>query len=213
MFFSKRLDPWVEVNAAKKKGQGGPMVMTMVTDMVSTTPGAVHEDTEHDYESLARFGKRKLDSIGAQLTGSERVKMLGVDAVQVTGVRDGVPISIRLLHYGERRLELQCLGGPAAAPWPCDSAFTSFELWDVPVAPAASDTPRVLHLRDEHSGIEFDAPDDSWLAIGPRPGMGGAQVVWIWQKEERQIDVQAFDLSWAPATPDAASFAQKLADN
>jgi hypothetical protein len=49
--------------------------------------------------------------------------------------------------------------------------------------------------------VEFDAPDDSWLATGPRTGGGGAQLVWIWQKAGRQIDVQVMDFRGLPAEP------------
>jgi hypothetical protein len=70
-----------------------------------------------------------------------------------------------------------------------------------------------LHLRDSRFGIEFDAPDDSWLAIGPRTGGGGAQVVWIWRSNRGQVDVAALDLSIVPGTPpDQATFARKQAE-
>ena len=57
-----------------------------------------------------------------------------------------------------------------------------------------TDRPHLLHLRNTEFGISYDAPDDTWLAIGPRVAIGGAQSIWIWNKGGRQIDVSAFDL-------------------
>jgi hypothetical protein len=59
--------------------------------------------------------------------------------------------------------------------------------------------------------MAFDAPDDSWLAIGPRTGGGGSQLVWIWNKSGRQIDVQALDLSIFRSPPDEESFTAQMA--
>ncbi len=82
-----------------------------------------------------------------------------------------------------------------------------------PQESADSEKPRVLHLRSERFRFRFDAPDDSWLAIGPRT-RGDAQFVWIWSDGRRQIDVQALDLTMAPPNhPGEAIVAEKMADS
>ena len=70
----------------------------------------------------------------------------------------------------------------------------------------------MLHLREPRFGIEFDAPDDSWLATGPRLRAGGAQLVWIWTRQARQIDLQVMDFRDLPAEPTEEQFlARQLA--
>jgi hypothetical protein len=61
--------------------------------------------------------------------------------------------------------------------------------------------PRVLHLREPRFGLEFDAPDDSWLATGPYVGGGGAQLVWMWRHADRGVDVQVMDFRDLPTEP------------
>jgi hypothetical protein len=42
---------------------------------------------------------------------------------------------------------------------------------------------------------------------------GGAQTVWIWNKNGRQIDIQPLDMSSLPVRPDTAKFAAMMADS
>jgi hypothetical protein len=96
-------------------------------------------------------------------------------------------------------------GATAAVPVPVQRT-------DLTVDPPGK--PRILHLRDARFGIEFDAPDDGWLAIGPRTVAGGAHVVWTWNDGERQIDLGALDLSAAPGGPPSeARIAEGVATN
>jgi hypothetical protein len=195
----------IDVYAAKKRNSERPAALLVVTDMIEVVPARAR-----DYESLQEYGADVLRQSGARPVGTRRVQMLGHEFVEVTGALQNDAIAIRLGYAGRRRFEFRCL---AASPDPqvsCDHAIASVRIVELPPEPRA-DAPRVLHLRDARFGIAFDAPDDSWLAIGPRIGGGGAQVVWIWAKSGRQIDVQALDLSIAAYHPDQNAVSAAMA--
>lgn len=83
---------------------------------------------------------------------------------------------------------------------------------DLPGAPSENELPRVLHLREPAVSLAFDAPDDSWLAVGPRLGRGGTQRVWIWVKGERRIELQLLDLAQFPHHRNQADFTESFAN-
>lgn len=123
-----------------------------------------------------------------------------------------MPISIRMMRLGRRHFEVRCLGLLAQPEWLCAPAFKAFSISEPP-KPLEPAKPRVLHLRELELGLEFDAPDDSWLATGPRIGGGGAQHVWIWRNADRQIDVHVLDFRGLPAEPSEELFVGRYADS
>ena len=64
---------------------------------------------------------------------------------------------------------------------------------------APNENPRVLHLHDKRFGVAFDAPDDSWLAMGPY--VRGGEVSWFWTFDHRNIDLTIVQVG---AVPDSA---------
>jgi hypothetical protein len=202
----------IEVVAARRTGTAQATTELLVSDLITVPPRRAWGRPE-DYDGLEDYGKQFLREKGALILTSRRLKMAGHAAVEVSGVLGEQAFSVRLLYRGRRRFEFRCVATAKGSGWPCESAYESFQIVDLQEQPSEGDTPRVLHLRDSRFGIEFDPPDDSWLAVGPRTGAGGAQVVWIWRKGNRQVDVQAFDLSIVPGdAPDEAVFARKLAE-
>ena len=151
-------------------------------------------------------------AVGAELASTQRVQMFGLEAVQVTGDKGRVRISIRLLYRGNRRFEFRCFDVDRQPEWRCASALSEFRIEDIPESPTEHDAPQVRHLRDVRFGVAFDPPNDSWLSFEPRRAMGGIQVVWLWYKADQQIDVQAMDLAAAPVKPDQATFANQLSE-
>ena len=110
---------------------------------------------------------------------AERTRFRGNDAVRIearTAPPDNRRLTLTLFCKGARRFELRCLSPVAAPATPCRHALPALAFDEPPDDP--KDAVRVLHLRDEKLGIAFDAPDDSWLAIGPR--VAGDWVEWRW---------------------------------
>ncbi|HVZ71101.1 MAG TPA: hypothetical protein VHJ20_01895 [Polyangia bacterium] len=83
---------------------------------------------------------------------------------------------------------MRCLTSEAPAGPPCGSAFAALTVREQ--APAGQ--PRVLHLQEPRFGLAFDAPDDEWLAVGPRSS-GGRSQTWTWTKRGRRIDLSIID--------------------
>lgn len=204
--FKRRMP--AEVTAARMSEKRRLEVWVIVYSRLSAIPGQWNTDTNDD--NLEGRGIELLHSWRAEITGSRHVQMLGAEAVEVNGLLDTERISVRLLNHGRRRFEFRCFGAADGSSWPCESAFSSFAIAELPESPAESQTPRILHLRDARFGLAFDAPDDSWLAIGPSTAMNGAQVVWIWRNAGRQIDLQAADLSGLPTQPDVTLFVARV---
>jgi hypothetical protein len=61
-----------------------------------------------------------------------------------------------------------------------------------------NELPRVLHLREKRFGVSFDAPDDSWLGIGPRKALNS--VNWDWVNRDRRIELVVIAMGAAPVT-------------
>jgi hypothetical protein len=193
---------------AAQQAPKGPVVLVIVTDVIHIVPGKHAGTDPKDYDGLAWYGAEILHNAHAELAGTEYIRMFGLQGVEVTGDSGRVRISIRMLYRGYRRFEFRCFDVDRQPEWRCASALTSFRIEDVPEHSAEQDAPRVRHLRDSRFGVAFDAPDDSWLSIGPRVAGGGAQIVWLWNKSGRQIEVQVIDLSAMPRKPDETSFAR-----
>jgi hypothetical protein len=199
----------VEANSARRNA-GDVATQVVVTDLVTVTAPRVFGP--EDYDRLEADGREALNRLGAHGIEARRLKMGRHDAVEVAGVLGEQHFSIRYLYRGHRKFQFRCLATTDTSGWPCEPAFTSFEIADLMIDPPGK--PRILHLRDARFGFAFDAPDDGWLAIGPRTAAGGAQVVWIWNDGERQIEVGALDLSAAPGEPPSEAFmAERMAAN
>jgi hypothetical protein len=121
--------------------------------------------------------------------------------------------TVMIFYRNRRRFELRCFATHHESGTPCDNALQELVIDEMPDAPEPTDRPHVLHLREDKYRIQFDAPDDSWLAIGPRIGGGGKQIVWIWNKEGRQLDVQVLDLANVGTKIDEATFVEMMADS
>jgi hypothetical protein len=203
----------IEVNAARKKNgkrRANVETMVLVADLMTATPerawGPEHQDR------VEAEGLEQLSRLGAHGAKSRRLKVGDRDAVEVLGTLGERHFSIRYLHGGHRRFEFRCSAPLDVSGWPCEPAFAAFEITDLVIDPPGK--PRILHLRDARFGIQFDAPDDGWLAIGPRTAAGGAEVAWTWNDGARQIDLGALDLSAAPGgPPDEALIAEGVAMN
>jgi hypothetical protein len=190
----------------------GPVVLMIATDIIHVVPGKHAGDDPKDLDRFETYGAEVLRNAHAELASTTRIRMFGLDAVQVTGDYGDLRISIRLMYRGYRHFEFRCFDRGPQAEWRCASALTSFRIEDLPEAPAEQDVPQIRHLRDARFHLAFDPPDDSWLSTGPHLAGDGAQVVWIWNKSGRQIDIQAMDLGAMPARPDQESLAKTMAD-
>jgi hypothetical protein len=199
----------IELITATREGDHPLAARVVVRSRLSVVAGWNPERGDDDAE-LERLGVDSLENKGALVSGSRRVDMLGARAVETNGFVDAERISVRLLYRGRRVFQFVCVGAGEGSEWPCASAFTGFKIDEMAEPTVEPQEPRVLHLRDARFGLEFDAPDDSWLAIGPSTAMNGAQQVWIWHNAGRQIDVQVADLSSLPVVPDAAFFVARM---
>lgn len=199
--------PAIDMHAARKKKAEQPEALLLVTDLLSRRERTKPED----YEELEKYGAELLAHFGAEVTDSIRVTMFGVDAIQVNGIVDDRVVSVRVLISRGRRFELRCSAIPTDSEWPCAPAFASLVLGDMPVRGPLDQEPRVLHLREARFHLEFDAPDDGWLATGPKVALGGAQLVWFYRKANRGIDIQVMDLSALTNVPDRSLFAERYA--
>jgi hypothetical protein len=206
------IHPGLESVAARAKSEDA-LLMIHVTDVVAVVPGK--EPTLRP-DSAESYANSWMERMGIKKTGTSRLRVLGTDAIRVDGVL-GEPrgawtrVSLVMFYRNRRRFELRCLGTRLEAGTPCDDAVQGLVIDDMPDSPEPSDKPHVLHLREPKYRLQFDAPDDSWLAIGPRVGGGGMQVVWIWQKEGRQVDVQVLDLAHLGDKIDEAMFVENMA--
>jgi len=201
----------MDANAAGRKDSDLPVLLVVVTDIM-TVPGKPLMRDERYFRKLADYGILLLQARGVDEPSVRRVTMLGRESVEVNGNNGDISLWVRAFEVGRRRFEFRCYAELSTDDWPCEPAVGTFEISQMPDEVAATDTPHVLHLRDERFGISFDAPDDTWLAIGPRAGGGSAQVVWLWVHDQRQIDIQALDLSWIAQHPTEAMFAELMAD-
>ncbi|HEX2874407.1 MAG TPA: hypothetical protein VHP33_24300 [Polyangiaceae bacterium] len=191
----------LEIDAveARLKGMPRPAARLLVWHYTLQEPKAVW-GTEADYEALEAFGVGTLETQEFEHVGSRRIELFGHAGVEVLGTLGSESVSIRMMRLDRRHFEVRCLGSLVQPEWACASAFKGFTISDPPKRPAP-EGPRVLHLREPQLGVEFDAPDDSWLATGPRIGVGGAQYVWIWKNAARQIDIHVLDFRGLPAEP------------
>jgi hypothetical protein len=202
--------PAIDVYAAQHSPQG-PFMLMIATDVMHVVPGKHAGDDPEDYDRLEGYGAEVLQAAHAELVNTQRVRMFGLETVQVTGAQGKLRISIRMLYRGYRKFEFRCFDLDSQSDWRCASALSAFRVEDLPEPETERDPPQVRHLRDARFGVAFDAPDDSWLSLGPHVAGGGAQLVWTWGKSGRQIDIQVMDLEAMPSQPDQTTFATEMA--
>jgi hypothetical protein len=118
-------------------------------------------------------------------------------------------------YRNRRRFELQCISSESdeRSEMPCGAGFRELIIRDQPEIPQSGDKPRVLHLQEERYRLRFDAPDDTWLAVGPRTGGSGKQLVWIWNSAGRQADVQVLDFAGLSKNLDEAAYLEGIANS
>ena len=209
--------PGIDVVAASNMDDDEPnALIVMVKDVFSLPDEEPRLDPEK-VENLEWYASAWMQAAGAKKVGRSRLKLFGADAFRFDGsVEDAdgtVHATFMVFYRNRRRFELVCYATRYETGTPCASALAEFVIDEMDDAPQPGDRPRVLHLRDEKLGIQFDAPDDGWLAIGPRTAGDGAQVVWIWRKEDRQIDVQVMDLANRSDTVDEAWFVELMTEH
>lgn len=193
-----------EVAVARLKSTGGPMAILIATEQVSSEPG----------DSAEQYGRMKLGLVRATSVRSERVSVAGVATTRVSGLVPSLspPFrSITVVQMGRRKFEIVCTAQPppsARRRDPC--GLTLAGLTVRPKVDDRAEVPRTLRLHGEALGIHYDPPE-GWLGIGPRVGMGGAQKVWVWMLDGRQIDVQGLDGTAFPAYPNGTAVANQIA--
>jgi Sel1 repeat len=196
-----------EMIAARPRGPG-PDLETMlfaVTDFVAIVPGQYPNVRQSSAEMEAQ-ATRWLASHGLAKVAVSHRRFFQLDAVQIEAVTDqpGAKFLTLLLFRKDRRqFELRCLSTERPPDIPCAGALGSLEIHEAAAPPA--EVGRVLHLRESGLGLSFDAPDDSWLAFGPRLGMGGRQRVWVYVNAGNQIDIGVLELG-RQGEPGLASF-------
>jgi hypothetical protein len=202
--------PAVDVYAAQPSPDG-PFVLMIATDVIHIVPGKHAGDDPKDYDRLEKYAAETLRGIDAQIVSTKRVQMFGLKTVEVIGEQEELRATIRLLYRGYRKFEFRCYCLRKRLEAQCEDALSTFRIEELPEPPTEQEVPRVRHLREARLGVAFDAPDDSWLSLGPHFAYGGAQVVWTWSKSGRQIDIQTIDLAAMPSLPDQTFFAAQMA--
>jgi hypothetical protein len=202
----------IDVVGARRKDKTVRSALLYVWEYTIAEPTEVWGNNYLDYEALERFGRGVLESHDIDYVGNRQVAFLGQRGLEVAGTLGDEGFSIRMVRRDRRHFEVRCIGPHEQPEWPCESAFTTFTIDEPPERPAP-EGPRVLHLREPRFGLEFDAPDDSWLATGPHVGGGGAQLVWMWRKGDRGIDVQVMDFRSLPAEPSEEQFLDRHAEH
>jgi hypothetical protein len=167
--------------------------------------GACEKDASAPYKD--RY-KATLDTAGRNATAwlaghgvgnaaATRKDFWGNPAVRVDArlaPPDGRFMTLTLFCKQEKLFEMRCLSPQSAANVPCVEALGGLMFHEPKRAP--NENPRVLHLHDKRFGVAFDAPDDSWLAMGPY--VRGGEVSWFWTFEHRNIDLTIVQVGAVP---------------
>jgi hypothetical protein len=183
----------MDVIGARTKDFDGRVLQVLVSDRLSA-----REPQQRDFENLERHAGLVLELAHARKVSSARVRMQGLEGVEVNGETAEKHLSIRAFDRGRHTLQFRCSYSRPQTEWPCSEALANFRLGELPKTPAEIDRPRVIHVREENVSLAFDAPDDSWLAVGPRLAGNGSQRVWSWRKGAQQIDLQLLDMARFP---------------
>jgi hypothetical protein len=192
--------------AARPRG-GGPSPSTLivaVTDYLAFYPADVADKNPWTLDELEREATSWLPLHQLPKDATSRARIFSHDSVWIEARAeqpDAPFVTLILFKEGRRRFELRCLSSERPADVPCAGAFGSLEIHPPP--PLQPELHRVLHLREPGVGFSFDAPDDHWIAFGPRFGAGGRQQFWHWFNADRgEIDFGIVEL---PAETDPAT--------
>jgi hypothetical protein len=204
----------VEVFVARRIAQPAVRAVLMANDVVEIVAGNDPAVDRHDQE----YARRKLQMAGAKNIRVSFQAVGGLRAARASATIPGLPDpnrSVTAFYAGRRRFEVDCLAalGEPTDTDPCAPALAGLTVQAARDPQAVRETPRHLRLAGEKFGIVYDPPDETWAAIGPRTGYGGAQMIWVWNDGSHQIDVQGFDVSVFAAYPDAAAVAATMAEH
>jgi hypothetical protein len=188
-----------------------------VTDLVRVIPGWEPPPRPDRFQDMERAASAWLEREDLRITGVHNVHFLGERTIRVDGYGKGdegedIYTSIVILDAKRRRFIFQCTASEHLPGFACDDALRDFSIFDMPEILQPGDERRVLHLRSETFKLEFDPPDESWLGIGPRTGLGGHMSVWSWTRENRQVDVGVTDLAAAGSAVDETTFTKRMAE-
>lgn len=178
-----------EVVAARLRDGAERESLTFVVGACAQDASAPYEDRHRaTLATAARNAKAWLAGHGVGNATSAPSDFWGTEAVRVDGrlaPPDGRHLTVMLLCKQDKLFEMRCLSPRSTSNIPCSDGFGALMVHEPKRAP--NENARVLHLRDKRLGIAFDAPDDSWLVIGPN--IRGGQVDWRWGYGERNIDL------------------------
>jgi len=130
----------MDVHAASKDPEG-PVLVTVVKDEIEAGPSKGASDEPKHYDEGVQYGTQVLRDAGATLASTERIRMFGLEGLQVIGTDGRFRISIRLLNRGGRHFEFRCFDLDQKAEWRCASALTSFHITDPPADAAPPERP------------------------------------------------------------------------
>jgi hypothetical protein len=204
----------VETLGAKAGGGARPTAVLRVFDVIQVIPGKLPRLDAEGARTLEGEAVLEMKASGVGEPKTERLQILNTDAMRVSGVRGGSTpemVDVTLFYKGRRRFEVWCFAPGRVERSSCHDAVAALQIDERPEVSSPSDVPRVLHLREARYGLEFDPPDDHWMAIGPRTGANGAHLVWLWNNQAgRQIDVSVFDLSKMPVQPEESFLVNQM---
>jgi hypothetical protein len=197
----------MDVLGARTKDFDGRTLQVLVSDRMSA-----RAPESSDFARLEHNARLALERANARAVSSSRVRMRGLEGVEANGEISQKYLSVRAFYRGRQTLQFRCTYARPLREWPCAEALENFRFTELPPAPTENERPRVIHLREESVSLAFDAPDDSWLAVGPRLAANGTQRVWSWLKGKQQIDVQLLDLAQFPVRLNEDEFSKLMAD-
>jgi hypothetical protein len=193
----------MEIVAARRRDAADPATLVyIVAGAAQAIPGKRLTRDAQDLDLLEDSASKWMEDSGIEKIGASRMSMFGSPAARIDGRERGpagLYVSIVAFWHDNRRFEARCTTRTPQANLPCRDAYGALVVRDLPAEEIRdTDRPHPLHLRNTELGISYDAPDDTWLAIGPRVSMGGTQSIWVWNKAGRRIEISAFDLRTAP---------------
>lgn len=196
-----------EIVAARLRNTAARESLTFVVGACAKDSAAPYKDRyKATLDAAGRRATAWLAGHGVAGATAAPDNFWGSDAIRVTGrlaPPDGRHVSLTLYCKQEKLVEMRCLSPRVEAQVPCVDALAGLMFHEPKRDP--SENPRVLHLREKRFGVAFDAPDDSWLGMGPY--VHGGEISWFWTFDHRTIDLMIIQVG---EVPDAAF--DRLAD-
>jgi hypothetical protein len=188
------------VAARSRTGTERQSVMIVVGACAKDTTAAYKDRYKATVEAAGRTAKGWLAGHGIADATVGPDDFWGNDSVRVAGrlaAPDARHVTVTVFCRQDKLFETRCLGPRSAGNAPCVDALAALTFHEPKRDP--KENPRVLHLRDKRFGIAFDAPDDSWLGMGPY--VRGGEISWFWSYDHRTIDLMVIQIG---ETPDSA---------